>query len=143
DHGVEAARDRIRDVQQVTEDKRGPGNQAGIRADQVCCDLVAAATRRKEFDHLVVGDCNDEDGDRSCHRHIEAEMPMLAQRKEGFFRPVARRREAISAEADPCEEGDERDMPLRLLAERIEWSTEDDVRDLLCAWHPSPPSGTC
>ena len=65
-------------------------DQAHVGADQLAGDPITAATRGKQFDDLVVRQGDDEHRHRSRDCHIQAEMGMVAQRPEGFFRTICR-----------------------------------------------------
>src|SRR5256885_5407505 len=73
--------------------------------------LVTAAAEGEVLDDAAVGGRDDEDRERGRCGKEDGEIRVLAQVLERFLRAVCRRREAVRAEADPGQEGDERDVP--------------------------------
>ena len=98
-------------------------------------DLVAAASRREQFDHLVVGDRDDEHRDAGCDRQVQAEVTVLAERQKCLLGSVAGGGKPVRAEADPGQKGHQHHVPPRLLAERVERRAEDDLGYFPSAWH--------
>jgi hypothetical protein len=54
---------------------------------------------------------------------------VLAERAERLVRTVRRRRQAVGAEADPGEEGDERELVERLGIARVLRGTEEELAE--------------
>ena len=70
---------------------------------------VAAAARREELDDLGIARRDGDDRERGHDGQVEGQVPVVAERQEGFLGPVVRRAQPVGAEADPGEEGDERE----------------------------------
>ena len=140
EHRIGAAGNRYCNRQHVVDDERRAGHEAGMRAEQIGGDLVAAAAVRKELDDLVVRERDDEDGDRDRDREIKAEVRVAAQRQERFFRPVTRRRQAVRAETDPRKKCDQRDVLARIGIERIERRAGDQSPQILRRGHRAASS---
>ncbi len=119
EHGICARRDRDRDRQHVIHDQRRAGHEPRVTPDQLCRHLVAAAAVRKQLDHLVIGERNDEHGHRDGDRQIEPEVGVGAEGKIGLLGAISRRRQAVRAESHPGEKSDERDVVPGLRIEGI------------------------
>ncbi len=117
---VHPGRDRDGDREHIVEHEGAAGNQAQVGADQFGGDAVTASTGGKQFDHLVVGQRNDEHRHRGGDGHVQAQVGMDAQRAEGFFRAVGGGGQAVRAQADPGQEGHQRHRVARFRFQRVE-----------------------
>ena len=107
--GVGAARHRDRDREHVVDQERAARDDARRGREQLARHQVSAAARREERDDLRVAGADRDDRDDAGQRDEEAQVGAAAERLECLLRPVARRREPVRPEADPGEEGDQRD----------------------------------
>lgn len=129
---IRSPRDRHGDRQHVVDEQCRSGNDAPTGTEQFRRDHVAAATERELSDDLRVRERDDQ------HRHgrgdcqSEREVDVIAQRAECFIRSVRRRREAVSSESYPGEQGHERDRMKRARVLRIAWLTVYETSDARC-----------
>jgi hypothetical protein len=140
---VDPGGDRDRDGQHVVEDQRAAGHQPQVGADQLGGDAVAAAPGREQLDHLVVGQRDDEDGDRGGDRHVQAEVGMGAQRAEGLLGAVGGRGQPVRAQPDPGQERHQRHRMAGLALHRVERLAEDDLAYLLVLHRARRTGGGC
>src|SRR4029077_17620399 len=87
----------------------------------------------EQFDHLVVADGNDKDGQRGGRRHVEGEMGMLTEREKCLLRTVTGGGQAVGAEPYPGEKSNQDYVLAGLVAERIQRGTEQGCADRLHA----------
>jgi hypothetical protein len=79
---------------------------------------------RELLDDAAVGGRDDDDRDPREGRQADGQVRVLAQRLEGFFRAVGGGRQSVRAQADPGQEGDERQMVVRgLVLDRADYTT--------------------
>ncbi len=105
EEGVGAAGDRDRDREDVVDQERAAGDDAGRGGEELARDQVAAAPGREERDDLRVAGADGDDRDDRGQGHEEAQVRVAEERLEGLLRAVARRREPVGAEAHPGEHG--------------------------------------
>jgi hypothetical protein len=60
-------------------------------------------------------------------------MSVVAERKKCLLGPIAGGRQPVGTQSDPGQQGNESNVPLRLLAEWIERRAEYDLADFPCA----------
>ena len=128
---IDAAGHRKCRGQDEIDDEGRARDEPGIGADQHRGDAIAAAPGRKELDHLDIAQADDDDGQRGGERQIDGQMAVDAQRKEGFFRPVVRRGEAVGAQADPGQKGDQQHALALLAMHGVARRADDPALNLL------------
>src|SRR5205085_525759 len=101
-------------------------DEAGPVAQEPGRDEIAAAAGRKELDQLGVRRRDQENGEGGRDRQEDRQVPVLSERQERFFRTIGGRRKAVRAEADPRQDGRERDLVEDLWVEGIELLAEED-----------------
>jgi hypothetical protein len=110
EEGVGAAGDGDGDGEDVVDEQRGAGDDAGGGREELACDEVAAAPVGEERDDLRVAGADRDDGEDGGEGDEDCEGMVRAEGAEGFLGAVAGGGEAVGAEADPGEDGDERDL---------------------------------
>ena len=78
------------------------------------------------LDDAAVGGRDDEDRERSRGSKEDGEICVLAQVLERFLGAVRGGRKAVRAEADPGEEGDERDVPEEMRVLQVLRTAEEE-----------------
>jgi hypothetical protein len=140
---VDPGGDRDRDGQHVVQHQRRARHQPEVRPDQLGGDAVTAAAGREQLDHLVVGQRDDEDGDRGGGRHVQAEVGMGAQRAEGLLGAVGGRGQPVRTQPDPGQERHQRHRMAGLALHRVEGLAEDDLANLLILHRAHRVAGGC
>ena len=90
EHRIHAGGDGNRDGEHVVDDERRARHDPRGPAEQSRGHDVATATEREVLDDPAVGVGDDEDGERDGARHRDGEVPVRAERLEGFLGPVRR-----------------------------------------------------
>jgi hypothetical protein len=67
-------------------------------------------------------------------------MAVVTERQKCLLRPVAGGRQPVGTQSDPGQQGNERNVPLRLLVEGIERRAEYDLTDFRCTGQPFLPT---
>ena len=101
---------RNRDGQNVVDQQRAAGNNAGRAAEQFGRDHVTTAAVREVLDDPTIRVRNDENRQRRCQREHYRQICMAAERQKCFGRSVGRGRQTVCAQPDPGEEGNQRNL---------------------------------
>ena len=133
--GVTAGDDGDGDRQHVVDEQGRSGDDAGLLAQGVGGDDVAAASGREILDDARVGVGDDEDRQGRGQGQEDGQVGVLAQDLESLFRAVGGGREAVGAEADP---GQDRDQ-----GELVEEGRILDVAGLPDQGPPDLPADAC
>src|SRR5262249_4004647 len=107
---VHAGRHRGRDRQDVVHDQRAAGDDAKAPAEQLRGHQISAAPAGEELDDLAVAGRDDEDRRRDHQGEDHGQVGVTPEGAEGLVRTVRGGGQAVRPEADPGEEGDERDV---------------------------------
>src|SRR5439155_6736581 len=86
--GVAASRDGDRDRQDVVDDERAAGDDAGARAQESGGHDVTAAPARELVDDVPVGRGEDDHGQGGRHREHDREIGVLTEHAERFLGAV-------------------------------------------------------
>ena len=108
--GVAAGDDGDGDRQHVVDEQGAAGEDAGLLAQGVRGDDVAAAARGEVLDDARVGVGDDEDGQGGGQGQDQGQVGVLAQDLEGLLGTVGGRGQAVGAEPDPGQDGDQGDL---------------------------------
>ena len=108
--GVGAAGNRNRDSQHIVDQQGATGDHPDPRRKELAGDEVPAAAGREQFDDLRVARADQHDGHHGHQRHEDAQMRVVAERQVRLLRAVTGRGEAVGSQADPGEEGDQRQL---------------------------------
>ncbi len=127
EHLVRAAGDRHRDRQHIVDEQRGAGDEADLGAEQLRRHDVAAAAERKPLDDLRIRHRDDEHRERRRQRQRHRQVGVRAERAERLVGAVRRRRQPVRAQADPGQQGDERDRVIRVRVADVAWRAEQAV----------------
>ena len=127
EHLVRAAGDRDRDRQDVVNEQGRSGDHTPLRPQQLAGHDVAAAAKRELANDLGVGERDDEHRDRAGEGECQRQVGVLAQRAEGFIRPIGRRGQSVGAQANPCQKRDQRDRVERVRVLNVAGLAEDQA----------------
>ena len=89
EQGIHASGDGNGNGEHIVHQQRRAGNQPGAWTEQLRGHLVAAAAGGKQFDHLVIGQGDDEHGQEGGSGQVQAKMGVWTQGQERFGRAVA------------------------------------------------------
>ena len=126
---VRAAGDRDRNGQHVIDHQRRTGEQAGLGPQKLGRDQITAAASGEQLDDLRIACRNDKDRHGHQHRERKGKIEMFTEREKGFFGTVGRRTQAVRAEPDPGEKGDQRNLMEDVGIERIFRLAEEPFSD--------------
>ncbi len=125
--GVHARSDGNGDGEHVIHHERRAGDHAGLRAEEPGGHEVAAAAAREVLDEEAVGEGDHPHRDGRHEGKVDGEVGVTLDGPEGLVRAIARGGEAVRPQADPGQEGHERELVEHLWVVRVFRCAEDEV----------------